>query len=425
MKKRYYFIGVCGISMSTLAIFLKKQGNFVSGSDKSEDKTIEFLKQNDIYVDKKINRKAIKTADIIVCSSAIKEDNAQLKYAKMCNKKIVSRGEILGQISKNFKKVIAVAGSHGKTTTTAMIYEVLKCAGFSPTLHLGGYRIEDGKNYEIGKNDFFVTEACEYCDNFLFLNPDIGVVTNIEKEHMDFFKTFERQVCSFEKFKKQCKIVIDSKREFCAKNVCHKENGCLSFDLYNEKNFVMNVNMHVCQDINTENAIYAYLVTKKLGIDDKTIKIGLERFIGVKSRFEKVVSEHFETVICDYAHHPTEILKTIETASKIYGAREIITIFQPHTFSRTKILCDEFVETLSMAKNLILFKTYSAREKKKDGMSAFDLSKKLNQIGVKTNYFATTDALIKFSQKKDRKTVVLIVGAGNLPSLLNKKKFIS
>ena len=426
MKKRYYFLGICGISMSTLAIFLKKQGNIVFGSDRNCDgKTALFLKQNGIDVDKKTNRKRIKEAEIVVCSSAIKDDNPQKIWAKKFEKTILSRGQVLGEIAKKYKNVIAVAGSHGKTTTTALIYEVLKYAKKKPTLHLGGFMIENGKNYEIGEKEFFVTEACEYCDNFLCLKPQIAVVTNIEKEHMDYFKTFERQLLSFRKFKNQSEIVIDSTNGYTAKNISHSDFGGLNFSLCKNEEIVMDLHMQICEEVNVFNVIFAYQVAKKLGISDDVCKHAFENFKGVEMRFQRVKSQHFDNVFCDYAHHPTEILKTIETSNKIFLKKQVVFIFQPHTFSRTKTLLNDFVNVLSQTKKLVLFKTYSAREKNSDGISAFELAKILRTFGKSVSYFSRAEKLCKFLQKFDKDTVVIFVGAGDLQNKLNKLGFIS
>lgn len=425
MEKRYYFLGICGISMSSLAIMLKNQGFSVSGNDKNDGLTLKILEKNGIKVDKKINRRAIKDADVVVYSSAIKEDEKQLVYAKKCKKKIVPRGEILGQVSRNYKKVVAIAGSHGKTTTTGLIYEILRCAGKKPTLHLGGFRIENEKNYIIGENEFFVTEACEYHDNFLFLKPYISVVTNVEKEHMDYFKTFENQCKSFEKFKKNSQIVIEDEGDLKAKNISHDPDGGLIFDLCDKDGISMHLHMKICEEVNIQNVIYAYQVAKKLAISDIDIKNGLENFLGVKTRFERVNCPYFDIVVCDYAHHPTEIAKTIETASKIFCDRKVITIFQPHTFSRTKSLLSEFIDVFKNVEMPIFFKTYSARENKSDGVSAFELCKLLRIRGINAKYFANFKSLKDFLIKFDKKSVLVFIGAGDLPNILNKNDFIS
>lgn len=420
MGKKYYFLGIGGISMSSLAIFLKEKGEIVAGSDVKNDHAIELLKAQDIHIDNKINKQAIMDSDVIVYSSAIKPNNEQFVYAQKLKKKMMTRGQLLGKIADEFENVVAISGSHGKTTTTAMIYEILNLAGLKPTLHLGGFRVKDEKNYVLGDRQFFVTEACEYYDNFLNLHPQISVVTNVEKEHMDYFKTFERQLKSFEQFKRQSQIVIEEDENFSAKNIRHDKNGGLIFTLCHRKQKIMRLHLQICENINVKNCIFAYRVAKALNISDQTIKMALERFQGVKTRFELTQNKHFKTIILDYAHHPTEIKNSIDSAKKIYKGRKIVAIFQPHTFSRTKTLFGDFVKIFRKQDNLILFKTYSAREKESEGVSAKDLAQFLNK-----NYAESTNDLFRQLKKFDQNDVLLFVGAGDLPNILHKKKFIS
>lgn len=424
--KKYYFLGIGGVSMSALAVMLKNMGHQVGGSDEIESSGTQILEKEGIEVDYSLNKEKILQADEICFSSAIKENNVQFLFAKENSKKISTRGEILGEISKKYEKVIAVAGSHGKTTTTAMIYQILKCAGYNPTLHLGGYKIDDGLNYHIGDKEFFVTEACEYHDNFLYLKPYISVVTNIEKEHLDYFKTFQNQLRSFKKFKNQSEYVIDSLNNLRAKNIRHDKNGRLMFGIYENNKKILDLKLRLCEEVNTQNCIFAYQVAKKLGIEDCFIKLGLETFLGVKTRFEKVCCPYFDDVVCDYAHHPTEISKAIRSAQKIYKDKKVITIFQPHTYSRTKILLNDFIKTFSGIEEPIFFRTYSAREQPEDGMSALELTKEIRKINNKAEYFDNFEDLIQFLMRKQNDEVVLLfIGAGDLPMILHKNNFIS
>lgn len=423
---KFYFLGIGGISMSSLAVMMKDKGFEVGGSDEMKSRATELLEENGIEIDFSLNEEKITNSDVVVFSSAIKEDNPQFVFAKKSKKKILTRGQLLGKISDEYENVIAVAGSHGKTTTTALIYEILKAAGFSPTLHLGGFRIEDGKNFYLGEKEFFVTEACEYHDNFLNLHPTISVVTNVEKEHMDYFKTFERQLSSFRQFKKQSRYVIENQEDYVAKNVRHDRQGGLIFNLCFQKKKIMRLHLKICEEINVQNCIYAYLVAKKLKIPDSIIKLGLENFKGVSTRFEKVQCPYFETVICDYAHHPTEIEKAIITANKIFKNKEVVTIFQPHTFSRTKNLLEDFVKVFEKTKLPIFFKTYPARESPENGLSAFELVEKIKKINKNALYFDNFNDLQEFLLTLDSKgNVLLFLGAGDLPSILHKNNFIS
>lgn len=425
MAKRYYFLGIGGISMSSLAIMLKKMGHRVCGSDEKCDHSTEILAEEGIKVIQGTDNQGMEKADVVVYSSAIKPDNPQFQLARKIGKKMMQRGELLGQISRNYKNIIAVAGSHGKTTTTAMIFEILKKAGLRPTLHLGGYRIEDNKNFVLDGDDFFVTEACEYCDNFLFLEPTIAVVTNVEKEHMDYFGTFENQLKSFEKFKSQSKIVVDNLDGLTCKNAGHDEDGRLFFDIYQNNKKIIHLHLQICEDVNTQNCLYAYKVAKVLGIDDSVIKDALEGFAGVKTRFERVSSPFFKKVICDYAHHPTEIKNAVASAQKIYGEESVVVIFQPHTYSRTRALLDEFVKVFENIKNPIIFKTYSAREKEEDGVSAKQFAQVLKNKKKKAFYADSYEELFSRLSTIDKNFTLLFVGAGDLPQLLHKNGFLS
>lgn len=425
-KAKYYLMGIGGVSMSVIAIMLKEKGFEVGGSDITFSRATQILEKHSIMVDLVLNEEKIKNADVIVLSSAIKEDNPHYLCAKKHKKKMLTRGQLLGMLANDFEKVIAIAGSHGKTTTTAMIYEILKCAGKNPTLHFGGFRIEDGQNYENGGNEFFVTEACEYHDNFLNLFPYISVVTNVEKEHMDYFKTFERQLSSFEQFRKQSEIVVEGQNNLHAKNLRHDKNGYLLFSLCEGNKKIMDLHLHICEEINTQNCIYAYQVAKLLQIPDCYIKMGLERFKGVSTRFEKVDCQYFDNVICDYAHHPTEISKAIKTAKKLYKNKTLITIFQPHTFSRTKTLLPEFIDVFKDVEIPVFFKTYSAREREDEGMSAKRFTEILKNCNENAKYFDNYEDLFEFlMQLKKSCAVLLFLGAGDLPVILHKNNFIS
>lgn len=423
---KYYFLGIGGVSMSAIAIFLKNDGAQVLGYDERQSYATELLKKHNIDVDFQFNKSHIDEADIIIYSSAFKKENVILQYASSQKKKLFCRGKILGEISNKYEKVVAVAGAHGKTTTVAMIYEILKMSGKNATLHLGGFRAEDGLNFHLGDKEFFVTEACEYCDNFLYLYPFLAVVTNIEKEHMDYFKTFENELNSYKKFKLQSRYVIDSFSKCEAKDISHNSNGGLKFSLFENNVKIMTLNLKICEEVNIQNCIYAYLACKKLGVANCYIKQGLEHFCGVKLRFQKFYCKYFDTVILDYAHHPTEIAKAISSAKKIYKNKNLITVFQPHTYSRTKNLLEDFIAVFKSVSNPLFFKTYSARENIDDGISAKEFTKILQKTNKNAKYFENFNELFAFLQKFSSKdNVLLFVGAGDLPDILHKNNFIS
>ncbi len=424
--KKAYFLGIGGVSMSVLAIMYKNLGWEVGGSDEVESRATLLLNHHEIDVDFEINKQKMLEADEIIVSSAIKSDNPQFVFAKEFGKKLLTRGQALGKISDFYDKVIAVSGSHGKTTTTAMIYQILLCAGKNPTLHLGGFRIEDGNNFVLGDNEYFVTEACEYCDNFLNLKPYLSVITNIEKEHMDYFKTFERQLRSFEKFRRKSAIVVEDCKGFFVRKLRHDTDGSLMFELYEGKEKLFDLHLKLCEEINTQNCIFALKACRLLNIPDHIIKLGLESFKGVGSRFEKMSCPYFKNVICDYAHHPTEISKALCSARNIYRRQKLITIFQPHTYSRTKNLCHEFLEVFRFIEMPLFFKTYSAREKPNEGLSAKEFTEILKKENPNAKYFDDFESLYKFlMQFSNDEVVLLFVGAGDLPTIAHKNNFLT
>lgn len=408
--KKIFFIGICGISMSALAVLMKKNGNIVCGCDRNFKRPQKCLVDNDIPVFSQNFLCGVDDCDLVVFSSAIKEDNFVLSRARKLGKKCISRGELLGRIASGYEKVIAVAGSHGKTTTSGMIFSILKFAGKEPSLHLGGILCGEKTNVVAGEKEFFVCEACEYCDNFLYLFPYISVVTNIEREHLDYFKTFENEKRSFARFKEQSKFVID-KPKYQAKRKKINSFGGVSFDIVSANKKEMSVNLKVGGFYNIQNAVFAFEVGKKLGISNEIIKIGLEQFSGTEKRFEK---KYFfdKTIIVDYAHHPTEINSVFEY-TKFLG-KKVVAIFQPHTYSRTKNLCEDFVKVLSKFDKVFCFKTYSAREKPKDGLSALELSRKIEN----STYLSSLKQVKSVIKNTNDDELVILFGAGDLPEKL-------
>ena len=412
--------------MSALAVFLKQEGNEVCGSDINYDNLKNCLKNNEICVFLPPNYEKIKESDVIVVSSAISENDEELVFAKDNNKKIISRGQLLGEISSHYEKIIAVAGSHGKTTTTALIYNILKVAGKNPTLHLGGELAFEDVNYILGDKEYFITEACEYKDNFLFLRPYISVITNIEPEHLDYFKSFKRELLSFSKFESNSKIVIKEDKNYKIKNITHRHNGFVSFDIIDKNNKKIHLNMKRYEEIIAKDCIYAIRVCQKLGIRDDLIKLGIESFKGVKKRFQKANCKVLKNVYIDYAHHPTEIQNAIKTAKKAFKNKKIVVIFQPHTYSRTKLLFKEFIKSLENADEIILYKTYSAREKENMGLSEYDLYKEFLKTDKDCFHFSNEKCLVEFlKEEKSDEKVYLFLGAGDLPDVLNKILFLT
>ena len=413
--KKVFFIGICGVSMSALAVLLKRQGISVCGCDKSYDVLPKCLKDENIMVFSEDELYEICDCDMVVFSSAIKRDHAALILAREKRKKIISRGELLGIVAGGYEKVIAVAGSHGKSTTTAMIFHCLEAAGKNPTLHLGAMLAESKTNVVCGEKEFFVCEACEYHDNFLHLYPYISVTTNIEKEHLDYFKTFEREKASFERFKSQSKIVVD-RCEYSAKNIRVNKWGGVSFSIYGIDEKICKIDLKVGGFYNAKNALFAFQACKELGIKNEIIKRGLESFLGIQKRLDRKVC-FGKGVIVDYAHHPTEIKNCFNFLKKLPQKKRLV--FQPHTYSRTKDFLKEFVKVLSCFDEVYLYKTFPAREKPKDGLSASQLCDAVKSSGKNAQYIEDVSCVQKLISNQRNDEITIIMGAGDLPEKLN------
>ena len=410
MPKKIYFIGIGGISMSSLAVFFAIKGNLVQGSDQHYNENLKTLEQFGIKYNIGHNQKNIKefNPNVVVYNCAIKENNEELAWAIKKNKKIITRAEALGMISKNFKNVVAISGTHGKTTTTALITEIMREANLKPTVHIGGILKSSLSNFLVGEKKFFITEACEYKNSFLSLKPSLGIVLNIEPDHLDFFKNMAQIKQSFSNFldNSKNKLFKINEFEYClktaknvkifsAKNVNKNDFGYF-FDFYEDQNFIARIQTNFQGEHNAKNALVACIVGHFYKIKISVIKRALKNFKGVKRRFEKVAKISGCVVIHDYAHHPTEIEKVIYQAKR-YG--KILTVFQPHTFSRTKKLFKEFLTCFNQSNGLYLLKTYSARETEIKGASAQDLFKRIVENTPYENFCKKNKSIVKNIQK--------------------------
>ncbi len=388
MAKKIYFIGIGGISMSSLAAIAAAKGNKVSGSDMMDGESLKTLNNFNIpyFIGHKTENIKSFNPNIVVVSGAISEDNVELVWAIKNKKKILTRAQFLGNVSKEFKNVIAISGTHGKTTTSALISEIFIEANLKPTVHVGGVLKRNGSSFLIGGKKIFITEACEYKNSFLSLNPTVGIVLNIEPDHLDFFKNLTAIKHSFNCFLDNSKTKIFKNSDYdyilknekisaiySAKNI-KKNNLGYKFDFYENGLIKASIQTNFSGIHNVKNALVACIVATYFKIKISTIKKAIRHFNGVKRRFEKITRLDETLVIHDYAHHPTEISKVI-SQSKNFG--RVLTIFQPHTFSRTKKLFKEFLTAFDETDGLILFKTYPAREEEDKNATAKALYEKL------------------------------------------------
>ncbi len=414
--KRIYFIGISGASMRALALFAKHTGCVVKGYDRQG---CSVLEEEGVTIEHDENLESVEWADEIVYSSAFHESFSLISYAKSLNKPLKVRGQFLGEIAATYEKVIAVSGSHGKSSVTSMIYSILRVAGLYPSLHVGANLKESGRSFDISGKQFFVTEACEYHDNFLFLRPYLSIITNVEPEHLDYFKTFANEKKSFKKFKDNSEMVVE-KTPFTVKNLKIDEFGNLVFDVYEGEERYFNLHLSVGGKYNAENSLFAIEAARKLGINKCLIKLGLESYKGIEKRFERMECSAPVKAIVDYAHHPHEIESMFNSIKELKGKK--VALFQPHTYSRTASLMDDFVKVLSKFDEVILFKTYPAREEAQPEVE-IELLKRI-AAHKKSIMFYDLNALIE-RLNTYRDTILAIMGAGDLPELLMEQKFIS
>jgi len=432
-----HFIGIGGISLSALAKLMQSVGKNVTGSDIKSNELISNLKKLDIKVFLSHKKKHIKNAELVVYTSAIKNNNPEYLEAKKRNILLLSRAEFLGLIAKDYQEVIAISGSHGKTTTCGMLASIFSKAGLKPTVHIGGESEVTNGNLLIGDKNFFITEACEYKDSFLQLFPNISVILNMEYDHSDYFKSVEVIFKSFSRFANNAKnrVVIEEKYEsfidtnnecttfgFCnanytAKNITLNEEHYVKFDCYKDNEFFAKITLKSALKHNVYNALASICVADFYHIKKTDIIDGLYNFIGIKRRFEKTGVFLNSTVIHDYAHHPTEIASTIKNCKDSYN-KNIIAIFQPHTYSRTKSLMKEFLQCFKECEKVIILKTYKARERKIKGGTAKDLYKNLKKIGTDVSYFNTFKKVKSYLIKNTIKdSMILVLGAGSIEEL--------
>ena len=418
-----HFIGIGGISMSGLAEILLEQGFTISGSDAKKSNLTKHLENKGaaVYYGQRASNIS-SDIDLVVYTAAISKENPEYRAVIEHNIPMLTRAELLGQIMKNYHTAVAVSGTHGKTTTTSMISHILLAADADPTLCVGGILKAIGGNLRVGKSDTFVTEACEYTNSFLSLFPTVSIILNIEEDHLDFFKDINDIRNSFHAFIKRlpenglliindaidnyqelisdapCRVVtfgLNPSSDYYAGQIAFDETACGSFDLYKRGTFVSHMKLHVNGFHNVTNSLAAIAMAMELALPVDSIQKGLLDFHGTDRRFEKKGVLSGVTIIDDYAHHPTEISATLETAQK-YPHKTLWCVFQPHTYTRTKAFLDEFAEALSLADKIILADIYAAREKNTLGISSEDLQKKLTALGKEAYYFPSFDEIENF-----------------------------
>jgi len=437
-----HFIGIGGISMSGLAEILLTKNFRVSGSDSRQSALTDALEHKgaQIFIGQR-EENITSDIDLVVYTSAIHPDNPE--YIAMNKLKIphLTRAQLLGQIMKNYEIPIAISGTHGKTTTTSMISEILLHSDMDPTLSIGGILKSIHGNIRIGKSGYFVTEACEYTDSFLSFFPKIGIILNIEEDHLDYFKDIHAIRNSFHSFAAllpedgtliingdienyhditeglSCRIItygFSSACDYYADQISYDELAHPSFILKKRDMPDRFFSLAVPGKHNVSNAMAALALSDLLSLEYENVFHALKNFSGTDRRFEYKGTLNGVTIIDDYAHHPTEITATL-SAAKNYPHKSIWCVFQPHTYTRTKIFMNEFAAALSLADHIVLADIYAARETDTLGISSLNLKNAIEEKGHECFYFPSFEEIEKFLLENCINGDLLItMGAGDV-----------
>jgi len=446
-----HFIGIGGISMSALARLLAHRGFTISGSDWHESDLTRELEALGItvYLGQRATNITNDT-DLVVYTAAVHDDNEELCAAKTQNIPCMPRSILLGQIMKQYPHSVGIAGTHGKTTTTSLLSVLLLAGDLDPTITVGGVLDVIGGNLRIGASDYFVAEACEYTNTFLSLYPTDVIILNIEEDHLDFFKDINDIRASFAKYAalvpqngtayvnaeiedyaslfagSTCEIAsygilegtvslenLSSPYTYAAANVVYDNHGCGAFDFIANNKFLGRVQLGLIGRHNVSNALPSIALALKYGVSMETIITALPSFTGTRRRFEYKGTLGGITIYDDYAHHPTEIRATLSSAK--CGQKRTITVFQPHTYTRTKALHSKFADALSLSDVVVLAKIYAARETDTLGVSSQTLAEEISKKGKEVYCFDTFDEienfLLQFCSEGD---LLITMGAGDI-----------
>ena len=431
--RRIHMIGIGGSGMCPLAEILHSKGYELTGSDNNESDPLSRIRNLGIKVFMGHSADNIKGAQLVVYSAAISEDNPELKAAREQGIPTMERSHMLGALTRHFDNVIGVCGTHGKTTVTSMITQILILNKMDPTAVIGGKLPLINSNGIAGGSETMVCESCEFVDTFLQLSPDIAVLLNIDNDHLDYFKTMENLTLSFHKFlamagrayingddERAKKAAEDISADivtfgFGEKNIYRAENikrgkFGFSFDVVKNDEKIINIDMHIPGRHNVLNGLAAFAVCYDMGVAAEGIKDAIQKFTGAGRRFEFLGEYGGFMLADDYAHHPTEIRATLSAAKELDYNR-VIAVFQPFTFSRTALLKDEFISALSLADKVILTPIMGSREVNTYGISSEDLAKGLKDAVIVDGFENIADTVIKTAGRGD---LVITMGGGDI-----------
>ncbi|MGB5823258.1 MAG: UDP-N-acetylmuramate--L-alanine ligase [Proteocatella sp.] len=441
-----HFIGIGGISMSGLAAICLNLGYNVSGSDSTKSYITEKLASNGakIFIGQSASN-IDASYDLVVYTAAIRPDNEELIKSRACNIKTVDRACFLGSLMEKYANSIAISGTHGKTSTTSMISTIYNYSDLDPTILVGGNLPGINGNVKIGNSDYFITEACEYVDSFLSFFPKYAIILNIEADHLDYFKDIDHIIESFGTFAANVKSngkIIANGDDISVKKALSSFSNVLYFGTNNDNDYVIS-NIALKNDFssfeisskeknlgtftiqthgihNIFNSASAIICAHVDGLNLENIRKAIYSYAGVGRRFEFKGEKSGIRIYDDYAHHPSEIKATL-AATKPLDKKRLFAIFQPHTFSRTHLLLDDFAKSFTDCDFVIIADIYASREKDTGLIHALDLVNKIKLHHNNVYYFATFEEISDFLiGKLENYDIVLTMGAGNINALADK-----
>ena len=443
--KHIHMIGIGGVSMSGIAEILKYWGFTVTGSDANESPIIKRLQKNGIYARVGHDFENLANSDIVVYSAAIKQDDPEIVKAKELGIPTVERADFLGKITSCFEDTICISGTHGKTTTTSMISCCFLEADTDPNIQVGAILKEIDGNYRVGDSDYFILEACEYVESFLKFNPKAEIILNIDNDHLDYFKTFDNIKNAFVKYvnllPRDGLLVLNADDDNCldlrkhsaartitygikneyanyiAKSISFDKNGFPTFDVYHNGNFYATIKLSVAGLHNVSNALACIALCDYYKLSKMNIKDALSKFTGASRRLEYKGIFNGASVFDDYAHHPTEIKATANSIKNKEFNKSWV-VFQPHTYSRTKELLDDFANALINFDNIIITDIYAAREENTYNISSQDLVNKINSLGKKAIYISDFNNIANYLKNHiTQNDIIITLGAGTITNL--------
>ena len=441
-----YLIGIGGISMSALALILAEKGFEVRGYDRTESEVLDTLRQAGVKVYLTDVPEAFDGVELVCYTAAVGSEHPQMRLAAACGARIISRAELLGCLASSYARSVAVAGTHGKSTTTGMLaHLLLHTAGYDPTVAVGAVLPELGAAYRIGKDENFLFEACEYKDSFLSFFPKVAVVLNVQLDHTDYFHSLDQMVESFKQFFRNagpdgfgiynldcenCRRASEGiegraltfsaegneSADYAARNI-DLTGGFARFDVYRRGEFMLHVTLGVPGLHNVSNALAAIAAATLCGLTPEEIASGLSTYRGVSRRFEFLCEWNGAKLYDDYAHHPEEIRATLAAARAMTKGR-VVCVFQPHNYSRLRDLFEDFCTAFNDADVLVLTKLYAAREAAGSEVSAALLAERTNAV-----YLDEKERIPEYlEQILAPGDTVLLVGAGDIGLVTEKFK---